>query len=394
MRTLHKYLTRQVVASLFMTVAVFTFVLLLVNVLREIMPLLVSGQVKLSLVAKAFGLLVPFVWVFALPMGLLTATLLIFGRFSADQELTAVRAGGISLIALISPILVLSLLLCGVCAMVNMEYGPRCRVAYNRLRKNLPLELLELSRLHPPEGRFVKQKLGDADIQCMVGKDLGAGNLQDITVFQFKDETNLEFAWLAPKGNLIGDTTNQQLIVVLRDYKTLAFSGGQTVASSGGEITFTFPVGPKNRQAWQPPDYEDMTFSQLQEELHTLQRTIQSLASRNYSGEETKLITGELVRDAAKMNSVLFHMSQQVAFSFACFGFTLIGIPLGIRMHRRETNVGIGVALFLVATYYGLILIARALENRPECAPYLLVWMPNFIFQAVGGVLLWRANRR
>src|SRR6266404_426166 len=186
-----------------MTVMVFTFVLLLGNALKEILPWVVSGQVSFGVVATAFGLLVPFVWVFALPMGMLTATLLIFGRFSADQELTAVRASGISLLSLISPILLLSLALCGVSALVNLEIAPRCRVAYKNLIEGIRVEF---SNLQFPEGRFIKDFPGHI---FYVGKNR-RGNLEDITVYRF-EPTNGMTTYRAPRGKVETDTVNKKL---------------------------------------------------------------------------------------------------------------------------------------------------------------------------------------
>jgi lipopolysaccharide export system permease protein len=380
-RTLHNYLTRQVLASLLMTVAVFTLVLLLGNVLREILTLLVNRQASVGIVARAIGLLIPFVWVFALPMGMLTATLLTFGRFSADQELTAVRSSGVSLLSLSSPILLLSLALCALSALFNLEVAPRCRVAYLNLIVRVRAEF---SGAQLPEGRVIKDFPGYI---FYVGKNR-RGNLEDVIVY---DEAR-GFTVHAARGKVEVDAPNEVINLYLYDLRGLTLASGQPGTST--EMLRQIPLN-RRVKGNEHPAISDMTFFQLRDELRQLERGVSTPESlRNLSVEQLKAKKREWVKQQRDLASpVLVQIHQQVAFSFACFGFTLVGIPLGIRVHRRETNIGIALALGLVAIYYSFILVGKSLNTRPELAPHLIVWLPNFIFQAVGAVLLWRANR-
>jgi len=364
-----------------MTVAVFTVVLLLGNVLREILTLLVNRQATIGVVTQAIGLLIPFVWVFALPMGMLTATLLIFGRFSADQELTAVKASGVSLLSLISPVLLLSLALCGVSALVNLEIAPRSRVAYKNLIDGLRIQF---SNAQLPEGRVIKDFPGYI---FYVGKNR-KGNLEDVIVHDVANNTTVH----APRGRVDVDVPNQQILLRLYGSKGLRLADGSPAA--GGEALLPIKLDSREKNA-QQVKISDMTFLQLRDELRDLERRVNSSGSlKNLSAEQLKARKAEWKARTKDLSSVVqVQLHQQVSFSFACFGFTLVGIPLGIRMHRRETNVGIAVALLLVAVYYSFIVLGKALDTRPEFAPHLIVWLPNFIFQGAGAVLLWRANR-
>jgi lipopolysaccharide export system permease protein len=386
-KTLHKYLVREILASLLMTVAVFTFVVLLFNVLKEILPLLVKGQVSLWLVLKAVGLLIPFACVYALPMGFITAALLVFGRFSADQELTAARASGISLFSLISPVLLLSLFCCGVSAWFNMDLGPRSRVAYINLKSQF---LSDLDRVQLPEGKIINDFPGYV---FYAAKNKG-GNLEDVRILELGNGTNSETTLRAPRGRVEMDLPTHQFILHLFDARSVTFSGAYFIVSSIPELTKGFDLNVATNQTYKPK-ISDMTFWQLRDELSDLEKKLG--APPVMEGASSEELRAQL-REAEKQRSdltepVLVEMHRQIAFSFACFGFTLVGIPLGIRMHRRETNVGVAIALMLVLIYYAFIMLGEALSARPEFVPHLILWLPNFIFQAIGAVLLWRANR-
>lgn len=380
MKTLHLYLTRQVLATLIMTVAVFTFVLLLGNALKEILVLLINRQATLGGVAEAIGLLIPFVWVFALPMGMLTAALLVFGRFSADQELTAVRSSGISLVALITPILVLSLALCGVSAWINMDVAPRCRVAYKGLIFKMEMKL---SNAVLPEGRWLK----DSSDMIFVRKNDGR-MLHDIQICQLDTNQISRMIIMAPRGFL--EITNQQAVIHLFEVHMIDRSGQMTDLATYDQLLDVKAANAREEK----PQVSDMTFRQLQDELSNLDRVFSQPTSRLLDSAGLRKWKQEL--EQQKQNAitpVLVQIHRQVAFSFACFGFTLIGIPLGIRAHRRETNIGVAMALVLVLVYYSFIILGQSLQTHPDWAPYLIVWLPNFIFQSAGAVMLWRANR-
>jgi lipopolysaccharide export system permease protein len=376
-RTLHAYILRQIIGALLMTVAVFTFVLLLANVLREVLSLLVNQQATFGLVVRAVGLLIPFVMVFALPMGLLTAALLILGRFSADHELTATRASGISLIALISPVLLLSVALSCVCALINMHVAPKCRVAYKALLAEVGIHQ---AALFLPEKTFVKIS---TNFIVYVGK-ADEGNLEDILIYDLDDQGRVGSYARAETGHLTVDETNRVFHLYLQDAWHVDIQDGKHHAVPMRGVRFSYTNSPTARQD-QDVKITDMTFFQLRDELRRLENRIgaeiPNPKSKSQSDKEDLTLP------------IRVQIHRQAAFSFACIGFTLVGIPLGVRAHRRETTFGIAVALILVAVYYSFILIGESLDTRPDCFPHLLVWMPNFLFQAIGIVLLRRANR-
>jgi lipopolysaccharide export system permease protein len=391
LKTLHLYLLRQVLATLVMTVLVFTFVLVLGNILKVVLGWLVSGQAPLSIVVEAVALLIPFAIGYALPMGMLTATLLVFGRFSADQELTAARAGGISLVSLSAPILIFSLLLCGLSAWANLELAPKSRAAFRGLEAKFAASLTtQFATAQLPEGRHIKD-LERQGIIFYIGKNRGR-NLEDVVIYHLGDRTNAPSSFFAKRGRVESQWagTNQLIVLNLFEVQGVRMDGDQAHVTSSEQLQYAFNPGELTESRSKRVALRHLSFRELQAELREIEASVRQ-RSREHSGPaQTKFIDQQLTQLTTPVH---LQMQRQLAFSFASFGFALIGIPLGIRAQRRETNVGFALSLVLVMAYYGLILLALSLEKQPQFHPELLVWLPNFLFQGIGAYLLWRANR-
>ena len=84
--------------------------------------------------------------------------------------------------------------------------------------------------------------------------------------------------------------------------------------------------------------------------------------------------------------------STRLGLSFSCFAFVLLGAALGIRIHRRESSIGMAVSLILVFIFYFFIILADSLVTHPHLHPHLIVWIPFVLAEIIGFTLLRRAG--
>lgn len=361
MNILQRYLLTQVLTALAMAVMVFVFVLLLGNVLREVLLLLVQRQVTLDLVLEALGLLLPYVAPFALPMGLLTATLLVFGRFSADQELTAARASGLSLCSLVAPVLLLALFLSALSVLFNAEWAPRSRTAYKEILTRVGLQMAG-SLL--PEQQYIHDYAG---LVLYVGRNRQS-RLEEILIWKLDGAGRAEYRLRAERGRVEMDSAQGRMRLELEEV-VAARRTSEGWAPAGYARTLVYELNSPGQVSQRRVKLSEMTWAQLRQEYDSR------------------------IQQGIDPTPVRVQIHQRVAFGLACFSFCLLGIPLGVRLHRRETNISVAVALALVALYFGFLLLAAAWDTRPDRSPHLWVWVPNALFQGLGAYLLWRSDR-
>ena len=110
MNLLDRHIFKSVLFTCAASVGLFAFVMILGNAVKDLLGYVLADQLAFGTFARLVGLLVPFVVSFALPMGMLTGVLLTLGRLSADSEITAMRASGLSLFRIARPVLIIGTL--------------------------------------------------------------------------------------------------------------------------------------------------------------------------------------------------------------------------------------------------------------------------------------------
>src|SRR5580704_5257648 len=134
MKLLDRFVSRELVVNVLFAIAVLSLVLVVGNIFRKLLPLLVNHDVPMEYLITFIAYVLPFSLIFTIPWGLLTAILLVFGRLSADNELIALRANGVSVPRVCVSLWGVALACTVICLWLNVQVAP---AAQEKLRSTI-----------------------------------------------------------------------------------------------------------------------------------------------------------------------------------------------------------------------------------------------------------------
>jgi len=358
MKLLRTYILKESVGPFLMALLIFTFVMLIGN-LVDLADLIIRRSVNLIAVLKLFVYLLPFLLSYTIPMAVLTATLITFGRLSSNNEITAMRAGGINFYRIVGAPITVALILSLLCIPLNdrvstwAHFASR-KTAYEIGIKN-PISFLE-------EKVFIKDFKGYIIYIHKIDKQK---KLKSVTIYQLQ-EGERAITFEAKSGKVI-PAGGGKIVLKLFDVNSYESDPDNPerfyrLDFKSYDIPLDLSGGDQKHKAHKRT--KEMTVAELKKEITILER----------SGIDT--------------TPLLVQIHQKFSLAFASLSFVLIGLPLAIRTKRREKSIGFGIALFLIILYFVLTLGGEALALKKIIGVAPAMWLPNILLSALGLLLI------
>jgi len=378
MNLIHRHIFANVVLTCGAAVGLFAFVLMLANALKDLLGYMLQGQIEVDTFVRLIGLLVPFVVSYALPMGMLSGILLVLGRMSSDREITALRSSGMSVAWLSAPILGFALIGVTLAALVNFQFMPVARLAYQRelagAVRNNPLSFIvpkTFIRDFPGVIIYVGEKQGDL--------------LKDIWIWELDKQKRVVNSGRAAHGWIRFDEAKSKLVLSL-DYLRAEVHDRKDPEDparlrSGGatdHATFDLLLDKLTGQQTVKVKTKWLTFAQLVGEWRRLNRPDPAVPAAERAEQKMRV-------------QITIH--EKFATAFSVLSFALVAIPLGIKVSRKETSANLGIGLLLALGYYFVTIMVGWFDNYPALRPDLLMWLPNVAFQSLGLWMFYKVDR-
>lgn len=364
MKKVDWYILAELAGPFFFGVAAFASIMIGSSLLYEIARYLVDWNMPIELAGQIFLLRLPGVVVLTFPMATLLGSLLAFGRLSGDNEIIALKAGGVSFVRLVIPILLVGLVTSVVTIYVNerlvpfTEFETRRLVYEFRYSRNLPSTQDYLS-FSP-----IDKKQGTPDYMLYARKFNGkTGTLTDVYYQDFEDKR----------------------IVSMIEAEKAVWTDEKWHFKNGKTYYF-----PENEPVFEG-DFKDMEMKQITRSPRTI--SLNSKKTEEMTAKELKKLIDIYREDGRDVNKLLVDYYQRYSIPFACLVFALIGAPLGLQPNRSGSSIGLGLSIIVIFIYYVVLTMGGALGRSGTIPPIVGSWLPNIIFTLVGLGLSVKAAR-
>jgi lipopolysaccharide export system permease protein len=330
------------------------------------------SEVSLGQLLGRFPFLMPSSLTISLPLAILVATLITYGRLSADNEIQAVRMGGINPMHAISPALVLGLIVTAVALVMSAGIAPaaarRARAVTADDLTNF-LDNLEEQRVTRFATRNVWMSWSEVDEEGW------------LTSFFFKviPLGRVPVLGEAERARVTRDEKMTRLTFELEDATIVQGELENRISTERTRLSY---------EVEQLFDYAN----------RSRRRPLIDSFELRYEIHRDTAIRHRLVGPHARVGDLVKHNVEywkRLAQSTACIVFVLVGAPLGI-LFRKGSFVGAAMVALLLAfgVFYPLQELGKGVATEGAVSPPLAMMFPGLLLSALGIVLLVRVVRR
>ncbi len=382
MKTLERYVFGAFLSSFFLAFLVLSFVLT-VGLMVQIVRYMLQG-IPVDLVGRFAFVSFPETLQWTIPLALLVSSVLVFSRLSADSEIAAMRACGVNLLAVMRAPLLFALSCTALGLFVNNEIVPRGHQVRRDLARRISvgagLELLEPGRVIDD---FPKVKI------YFEAKE---GNwLRDLIVLDF---SNPRVDRMITASKALVTSEGRDVVLDLHGMTVDPLDEDNPGMARAARFQYRVKDALKDR-AYKRRE-KDFRFFELLSEIRLAKADVknpQAAAERRAREGRAKGAAAKELRLVKK--SLKSHLSnartefqKRLVFAFASICFVLVGVPLGIRAQRRESSIGIAIAIVTALGYYLVVILMTSLEKNAAVRPDLLIWLPVALCAALAAYLV------
>ncbi|MBI2369776.1 MAG: LPS export ABC transporter permease LptG [Deltaproteobacteria bacterium] len=354
MGTLTRYLLREMLRVWALALAAFTLLYLVVDILDR-MHLFIRHQATTEATVRYFALKLPLMVSQVLPVAVLLATLLSLLSLSLHNEVTAMRASGISMVRITAPFLGAALALAGAGFLLNEYVVPQTQARVQEIMR------VEVER-KPPVTTLTQNRIwyrGREGIYYFQAFDPRLEQLSGVSLYLLTPEFRLR---------------------ARIDARRARWTGGGWLFQQG----VTRELGPGGLVRAEPFTERRVALPETPESFRGVRREATEMGFR-----ELRQYVARARDEGYDPTPYAVEMHARLSLPFASVLMALLAIPFTLRNPRAGgVAMAIGLSLALTFLYWLVLSLGLSLGKAGMLPPVLAAWLGNLLFAAAGGIIL------